>query len=267
MTAENSPENVPRTCLAPARFWQAQAGAASWTAAELQHLVGCRRCRDHLALVERAVTRTEALQAATAVGLAAAVAVHRARRAVVRLGAGPAFAAYATADTPVRLDFAEDADLAATLYRDRHGVHWLHLEHALLPPGTLLQVVLETPGGAGPTWARYVVLRPGLDHAVAETCVEEALPAGSAEQQLRVRVIASAAALPPEDAPALYQSFVRARSDDPAAVAPDENTPTPAWRFWAERTLTDESVSGEIRFILQEILRTQARDEGPGRPV
>jgi hypothetical protein len=249
-----------QTCPPAARFWHVALGLTSWAAPERTHLRGCARCRDYADQVKEAV---HAVAARRAVVVAAALALVASRR-LARLASANHFAAEAIPSPEVRLTFPSDPHLSAVLYRDGGGDHWLHLEHAQLPVGTLVHVVCADPDDPATAWDRYVVLRRGFQYAVAQTQVEEALPGDGRERQLSIRVVPPAT-LPAEAAGPLRESFARAQQDDPAATQPAADGTASAWQLWAGRALRGGRLDPAVRAVLEEICSGPGTDRHPAR--
>ncbi len=243
-------------CLAPSRFWKLAFEQAGWAALEIEHVMGCRRCKQDLLKVFRAIRGREKAVAGLAVGMAAlaACARRRARQAfalprhTVEMGGTP------VAD---ELPFAfDDPGLKASRCRHSDGTYWLHLEHEKLSPGTLLQVVLSGSGVEKP-WARYVVLREGFESSVAQVLLDESVPAGADQLYLDRADLPSA-----EVAALLRASFNLARRHDPVSVEAGAEGGPSAWQTWARDALARGGAGDEVRQVLAEVLA----DEPVGPP-
>jgi hypothetical protein len=227
------------TCPRPARFWTVALQRGQWTAAERQHLQSCPHCRAAEGKVHMAVQVHVAPVAAALVLVAA--------RLLRRLPAVSRLADLAATPPPVRLSFPDDPDLEALLLLDQ-GEHWLQFEHRNVPAATL--VLVTVAHAAAPAWSRFLVLRPGVDHAVARCRVEAALR-DERDCQLAVRIISSPAALQAADATLLQQSFDVARRDDVAAL--------PAWESWARAARQQVGEQTPLARIFEEIVTQASR--------
>jgi hypothetical protein len=201
------------------------------------HVQTCPHCRKMVEMYNDDV----AVPALLAVALALV-----AQQKVRRQRAAGHCATDADAPSPRQVfTFPDDPGLSAVIRQAPDAMHWLHLEHTDLPAGTLLLIQFE---GAGAGWARFVVLRQGLEHAVARLRVEEALPPVEQEGGLSVSEVPSATDLGPNATGVLAESFAAVREQDPAAVA--------AWREWARQALAEEDLAADLRAALESI--TQA---------
>jgi hypothetical protein len=253
---------IAPTCPAPSRFWKLALEQAAWSEPEVEHLLGCRRCRQELVQVFRAAGRRARAAAGLAAGMAAlaACASRRARQPFalpqhrVEMG-GP------TGADQVAFTF-DDPGLKASRCRHADGTYWLHLEHLASPPGTLMQVVL-TGGAVERPWARYVVLRQGFESSVAQLWLDESVPAGAD------RLFLDRAEPPGEElATLLRASFRLARRNDPVAVERGGDGTPSAWQAWARNALLEGGAGDEVRQVLAEVLADESSGApGPNRPA
>ncbi len=222
-------------CPRPSRLWQLAAGADGGPD-ELLHILRCGRCRSRTTQVAAAVGDPPAAWAALAV---AAVQNRVARQ---RLGEPGTSRIGGRAEQ--RLTFDADPHLEAVCAPDPAGVHWLDLEHRLLPPGFLLALRVEA-AGAGPAWIRYAMLRAGSSPAAARVRIEEAF-AVRGERQLRVEGV-DREDIPSLPAVVVRESFEAAGRDDPAAL--------PHWLRWAGEALALSGLPAQLREELEVIAR------------
>ncbi len=240
-------------CLMPDRLWKAAAGLEVWTAAEAGHLRSCPQCRRRLIGLAQALHQPSGDAATLVATLLLAVVTRLARERVGRLApAGVHFRTGPGRDLPMqRFTFDGGEGLAATLYLNSDGKHWLDVSHAALPAPSLVRVRLSEPGSSTSAWARFAVLRQSLSVPFARLLVDE----GLSEQPLALAIdlVPSTAALTAGDAAGLRDSFAAAWRDDPAAV--------PAWKAWAVEELAQPDVPAGLRPVLEEI----ANDGVPGQ--
>lgn len=146
---------------------------------------------------------------------------------------------------PVQHLSCTDPRMIAILEMRTDEHHWLHLAHPDLAEGTLLLVHLSSPQNPGTEWKRFLILRKGHDHAVAQFRVnnEDSIPVAL---QLDVTLIPSLAQRPLSEVDLLQHSFHALQGEDPMAIA--------TWKTWASEHIEEANLPAEWKPILQGIL-------------